>query len=310
MSRVDIILIGRNEARRLPRVIAAAEATGARIVYVDSGSTDDSRRIAAAAGVMVVPLDLSVPFTAARARNAGAAALTDPAPLVHFIDGDCVLYPGWMDQASAFLAARPDHAMVTGWPVEEHPEASIYNRLIDWEWHAPPGPTEAATGNMLVRRAAFDAAGGFDPTFVASEEEELCTRLRAAGWALERLPLPMVSHDAAMMRLGQWWRRTERAGHGLAQLGARHPGRRSAERRRAWLYGALVPLAGLGLAQISPLAAGLALRRGGVTAPDARRFAALFTLAKAPTLIGMLRYHLRRWLKRDMALIEYRDASG
>ncbi|MHA6326932.1 glycosyltransferase family 2 protein [Roseivivax sp. CAU 1753] len=324
MTAVDIVLIGRNEALRLPAVLIAASGTGARVIYVDSGSTDLSREIATARGVTTVPLDMSVPFTAARARNAGAAALVDPAPFLHFLDGDCVLEPGWMDAALAFLHAHPDHALVTGWIAEERPDVSVYNRLIDWEWHAAPGRIEAATGNMLVRRAAFEAVGGFDPRFIASEEEEFCTRLIAEGWALERLPRTMARHDADMTRLGQWWRRTERAGHGLAQLGRTHPGRGVAERRRAWVYGGAIPLTALVLFALAPWAALLvllaypwtwwngyrALRRDGIAQGDARKFAALFTLAKLPTLIGMLRYHLRRLAGRDMTLIEYRGPGG
>ena len=44
----------------------------ATIVYVDSGSTDGSIACAQSLGVESCPeLDLSIPFTAARARNAG-----------------------------------------------------------------------------------------------------------------------------------------------------------------------------------------------------------------------------------------------
>ncbi|QFS84587.1 N-glycosyltransferase [Roseivivax sp. THAF40] len=322
-TAVDIVLIGRNEAARLPAVLSAVAATDARTIYVDSGSTDGSAEIAEAAGLPVLPLDLSVPFTAARARNAGAAAFEAPAPYLHFIDADCVLDPGWMEEAVTFLETHPDHAMVTGWAAEEHPERSVYNRLIDWEWKAPAGRIDASTGNMLVRRAAFDAVGGFDPAFIASEEEDLCLRLIAAGWHLERLPRLMVRHDAAMTRLGQWWRRTERAGHGLAQIAAKHGVRRVRERRRAWVFGLGIPLAALLALAVAPSLSALvllaypliwvrgyrAMRRDGIGARDAASFAGLFTLAKFPTLQGMLRYHARRWSGQDLHLIEYRTPT-
>ncbi len=323
-NAMDIVLIGRNEAARLPAVLAAVKATGARAVYVDSGSTDDSCALAEAAGLIVVPLDLSVPFTAARARNAGAEALEDPAPYLHFVDGDCVLAPGWTETARAFLDAHPDHAMLTGWAAEERPEDSLYNRLIDWEWHATAGRIASSTGNMLIRRAAFDPVGGFDPGFIASEEEDLCLRLIAAGWHLERLPQVMVHHDAQMTRLSQWWRRTERAGHGLAQLAAKHRGARARELGRAWVLGGCLPLAVLICLPLAPwLGAGLllayplsalrgyrAMRRDGIATKDAAGFAGLFTLAKIPTFLGIMRYHLRRLTGRKLALIEYRPKQG
>ena len=45
------------------------------VVYVDSGSADGSVQWARGQGVEVVELDLQLPFTAARARNAGFARL-------------------------------------------------------------------------------------------------------------------------------------------------------------------------------------------------------------------------------------------
>ncbi|MEZ5917333.1 MAG: glycosyltransferase [Parvularculaceae bacterium] len=59
--------------------LAKAQSEGAQgegpIVYVDSGSTDGSVESAKAVGAIVVNLDMSAPFTAARARNAGFKTL-------------------------------------------------------------------------------------------------------------------------------------------------------------------------------------------------------------------------------------------
>ena len=65
------VAIGRNEGPRLVRSLASLQGRVDRIVYVDSGSTDGSVEAAKAAGCLVIALDLSLPFTAARARNAG-----------------------------------------------------------------------------------------------------------------------------------------------------------------------------------------------------------------------------------------------
>ena len=74
---VGIVAIGRNEGQRLRRCLAALaeHAPGCPVVYVDSGSTDGSRELAVKLGADVVELDLSVPFTAARARNEGVERL-------------------------------------------------------------------------------------------------------------------------------------------------------------------------------------------------------------------------------------------
>jgi hypothetical protein len=270
-----------------------------------------------------VELSRDAPFTAARARNAGFAALAaepDAAPYVQFIDGDCAVEPGWTGRAAARLDAAPQVALVTGWRSELFPDASLYNRLCDWEWHRPPGEITACGGDMMVRAAAFRAVDGFDPTVIAAEDDEFCTRLRKAGWRLERLPLPMTRHDAAMVRFGQWWRRAERTGHGFAQVGDLHPDYFVTERRRAWVYAAGVPGTALAFLAVAPALAPLpllawpvnwartanALRRDGVTASEAGARAALLTLSKLPNLIGMLRYRLRRWRQKPMRLIEYK----
>jgi GT2 family glycosyltransferase len=48
---------------------------------------------------------------------------------------------------------------------------------------------------LAVRRAAFDAVGGFDPAFfMYTEEVDLCWRLRAAGWEVHFAPVATVVH--------------------------------------------------------------------------------------------------------------------
>ncbi|ETX27782.1 glycosyltransferase [Roseivivax isoporae] len=320
---VALVLIGRNEGARLVAALEAARGQAARLVYVDSGSTDGSMAAATAAGAEVVTLDVSVPFTAARARNAGFARLeeTGGAPAcVQFIDGDCAIVPGWTGIARARLAADPGLGLVTGWRAEVAPEASVYNRLCQWEWRRPAGPIAACGGDMMVRAEAFRLIGGFDPAVIAAEDDEFCQRLAKAGWRLERLAAEMTRHDAAMTRLGQWWRRAERTGHGFAQVGRLHPGYFATERRRVKVYALALPVAILGSVAVSPwlallpamaypaswASAARGLRRDGVPRGDARAMAVLLTLSKFPNLIGMVRYHLRRLRRAPMRLIEYK----
>ena len=76
---VAAVAIGRNEGARLRACLSSLQGQADPIVYVDSGSTDGSVAAARALGADVVELDMSVPFTAARARNAGLARLGDVA---------------------------------------------------------------------------------------------------------------------------------------------------------------------------------------------------------------------------------------
>ena len=72
---IGVVVIGRNEGQRLERCLRSLAQGADKVMYVDSGSTDGSLQLAANLGVEVLALDMSTPFTAARARNEGFAAL-------------------------------------------------------------------------------------------------------------------------------------------------------------------------------------------------------------------------------------------
>jgi len=321
-SDVAAIAIGRNEGARLIRCLAAlTEAGAARLIYVDSGSTDGSVAAAEAAGAEVVTLDLSTPFTAARARNAGLERLRASAErpvFVQFVDGDCELRPDWIATARTFLTETPQAGVACGRRRERFPEASIYNRLCDWEWDTPAGKAKACGGDALMRMEALDAVGGYDPRLIAGEEPEMCVRLRAQGWEVWRLDAEMTLHDAAMSRFGQFWKRARR--HAYAEGAALHgapPERHGvAQTRRALLWGAALPLAilllallvspwALLLAAIYPLQIVRLARRYGNGRTGLER-AALLTAGKFAEAAGVLDYHLRRLFKRPSRIIEYK----
>lgn len=313
---VAAVAIGRNEGARLRRCLTSLGAQVGRVIYVDSGSTDGSREVATALGAEVVELDLATPFTAARARNAGAARLGEATEFVQFVDGDCALQPGWIAAASAAMAAEPRLAVVCGRRREVAPEASVWNRLIDREWDTPVGPARACGGDALMRLAAFRAVGGFEGRVIAGEEPELCVRLRAAGWGIRRIDAEMTLHDAAILRFSQWWRRAVRAGYAFALGAALHgaPPERHyvASLRRAVLWGLALPAAILGLGvAVSPWALALAALYPAQVARlalrDGDRAHAGFTvLGRFAEAVGVLRFLRDRALGRSAAIIEYK----
>ena len=220
-----VVAIGRNEGDRLRACLMSARRDCSLVVYVDSGSTDGSVALARSLGVHVVELDLSTPFTAARARNEGFHHLLkiDPAiDAVQFVDGDCEIVDGWIAAASAQMAANPRAAVVCGRRRERSPGDSIYNRLCDLEWNTPIGQVAACGGDALIRTSAFLEVGGYNPAVIAGEEPEMCLRLRARGWTIHRIAAEMTLHDAAMTRFWQWWKRNVRSGHAYAQGQAMH----------------------------------------------------------------------------------------
>lgn len=321
---LGIVVIGRNEGERLKRCLQSAMGQGIVLVYVDSGSTDGSAEWALSVGAEVVALDMSVPFTAARARNAGLRRLQAECPgvqLVQFLDGDCELRAGWLGEASGFLRSSPRVAAVCGRLRERHPETSVYNRLCDIEWNTPLGESRACGGIAMMRVQALLAVGGFNEALIAGEEPELCVRLRGGGWQIWRLPGEMAWHDASMHRFSQWWRRTRRSGHAFAEGRALHGGppeyHYTTETRRAVLWGLALPalvLAGMLLHRDGGLLAlayplqmirlGLQRVMRGEPAPWAQAF--FLVVGRVPEGLGVASYWWSRWRRRPTRLIEYK----
>lgn len=246
---IAVVAIGRNEGERLRACLSSVLRFASLVVYVDSNSTDDSVAMARALGVEVIVLPPNVAFTAALARNAGWRRAIELAPQVEFIqfvDGDCAVVDGWMPQAHNFLGAHPDVVAVCGRRRERHPERSIYNLLCDFEWASPIGEARSCGGDVMMRAAALQAVGGYRDSLIAGEEPELCVRLRAQGGRVWRLDAEMTLHDAAMLRIGQWWKRSMRAGYAYAEGAHLHgaPPERHCVRasRRAWVWGLGIPL--------------------------------------------------------------------
>jgi len=327
-----IVAIGRNEGERLKSCLGTLAGQASTIVYVDSGSSDGSAAYAAAQGCHVVELSPDRPFTAARARNAGYAAvlsLVPNVPYIQFLDGDCDLDPAWLGKGIAALEARPDVAIVCGRVHEIHPDASVYNRLCDLEWQTTPGEIRSSGGRFLIRRQAFVEAGGFRADVIAAEDDEFCIRVRAAGWKILSLDAEMARHDAAITRFSQWWGRARRTGHAYAQVADIHG--RGPERyfvrdcRRVWFWAFWLPLAALMLA---PFTYGLSLlalialnalqflrmfqrdqRQRGWSPRHAAIYAFFTVLTKFPALIGILSYHLRKRRGSQFTIIEYKGSS-
>jgi glycosyltransferase involved in cell wall biosynthesis len=337
MSEIGVVIIGRNEGERLVRCLqSVAQVAGgpAAMVYVDSGSTDGSVAAAIQAGARIVELDMAQPFTAARARNAGRARLPASCAYIQFIDGDCQLQPGWLAQASAALDADSGLAAVFGRRREIAPGASVYNWLCDREWAVPPGPARYFGGDVMIRAAALDEAGGYPDAMIAGEEPDLAMRLRRHGWRLICLPEEMTLHDAAIDRFSQFWRRAKRSGHAYAELAARHHGGEFDDYRRRLrgvLFWTLVPIAGIlllglgaaladrglivagGVMLVLPFLQLLRLTAKGWRAGklnEAFTIAVFQLLAKPAQTLGIARYWRGRWGGTRSALIEYKRTAA
>jgi glycosyltransferase involved in cell wall biosynthesis len=328
VSRIGVVLIGRNEGERLVRALDAVCDGTRLVVYVDSGSTDDSVAQANNRGAEVVDLDMSIPFTAARARNAGFERLREKHPeveYVQFIDGDCEVAPGWIAAATEVLDDDDQILAVCGYRRERYPHNSIYNRACDVEWqNGPVGDIDCFGGDVMIRADALDEIGGYNPDLIAGEDEEVGIRLRDLGGRLLRIDRTSTLHDADIHRLGQWWQRAKRCGHAYAELNRMYgapPERKFArELRNAWLWGAIVPGAAVGLTVptlglswltlgVYPLRAvrlAAKTRARGFGWSDAVVWGLNCTFSPLPEVLGAARFHYDRLVGNRSRLIEYK----
>lgn len=327
-DRVGAVIIGRNEGERLVRALHAALPHVARVVYVDSNSTDTSVENAREIGVHTIALK-DGPFTAARGRQTGLDALLANLPtleFIQFIDGDCVMDPGWIDAGVEFLDENPKVAAVSGRWREEFPERTIYNRLTNVDWHAEPGPAPYPGGNSLCRVAALRDIGGWRTDLIAGEDPDLGFRLTEHGWFSHRLAHEMVLHDINMRSFRAFWKREQRSGYCYAQVGWMHrqgPGKPWVKRAAsALLYGLLLPILILTMAIVFwPVAIVLSLlyarvwwslyrRAKRLDEGVAERYASLILLCKVSQALGVLRSIGDGLFRRDRRLIEYKGATA
>ncbi len=340
--RFGFVVIGRNEGERLLRCLESIDVRAHPTVYVDSASSDGSPAAAKSMGAEVVDLDMSLPFTAARARNAGwnrLLQLHPSLPFIQFMDGDCKLHAGWLEAARRAAERDATAAVVFGHRQEMFPDASIYNRMCHMEWKHRPGDAESCGGDAFIRTAALTQVGGYDPRLIAGEEPDLCLRLRGRGWRVLCLADAMSDHDAAIHRASQWLKRSMRSGFASAEGLARHgfKDRQSWHQTRSnFLWGALWPVGWIALAALAPAPAGWGrsawalaclgacalgyaalhlriarFRRHMGDAPaHARLYATLCLVGKFSECSGLALYLFNRLIGRRQRLIEYKAPAS
>jgi glycosyltransferase involved in cell wall biosynthesis len=209
---VSFIVPVRNDAGRLKTCLAAIalshdSRTAIEVIVADNGSTDDSRDVAAAEGARVLSLP-GLRVAALRNRAAAAAA----GDFLAFVDADHEIVPTWVASAVDVLAVERVGAV-----------GALYSAPVAGSWvqrmyGALRGRTSGrhdvvwlGSGNLVVRRNAFEAIGGFDASLEACEDVDLCLRLRAAGWRVvadERLKSVHLGDPATLSTLfrAERWR--------------------------------------------------------------------------------------------------------
>jgi GT2 family glycosyltransferase len=326
---VGVVVIGRNEGKRLSACFSALSGFSGTLVYVDSGSSDDSLSIASKFGFMTLSLDPSRPFSAARARNEGFALVSKYKPrvkFIQFIDGDCVVAKDWLDVATRTLLEDPTCSAVIGHLREAYPTASVYNRLCEMEWKSLPGIVGnfgSYGGISMIRADVFVELGGFNLDVIAGEDSELGVRMGLAGYRIVKIDHLMATHDANIHKFAQWWKRSVRAGHAIGQRAHLNGGTSAKdcvrERRSTWFWGILLPISVLILLfptnGQSVFLAGAYLvlagrvykyrRQQGECSADSALYSCFLVLAKIANGVGLAQFYWSHHI-HQYRIIEYK----
>lgn len=200
----------------------------AEIIVVDNASSDDSiarvRKIQGGAHpIRIFRNDRNLGF--ARACNIGASAAKGK--FVLYLNPDCVVQPGAVDELIKNLIAQPDAGMVGGLLLNSDgteqaggrravptPSRALIRMFglqrflqsvssgdASYDLNEQPLPqhpveVDAISGAcMLIRRSALEQVGGLDEGyFMHCEDLDWCMRIRAAGWKILFVPAARIVH--------------------------------------------------------------------------------------------------------------------
>ena len=186
--RISIVVPVYNGSQGLRECLSALTASsvpGCEIVVVDDASTDDTPSVAAGTGVRLLRLSSNLGPSAARNHGARHAQ----GDILFFVDADVVLMRGAVRRIGEAFKEHPELSALFG-SYDARPRAegvvSQYRNLLHHFVHQTGSP-EASTfwaGCGAVRRAAFEAVGGFDETRRCMEDVELGYRLRRGGYRI------------------------------------------------------------------------------------------------------------------------------
>jgi glycosyltransferase involved in cell wall biosynthesis len=263
-ATVAVVVPTRQRAAQVARLLTALEAQAPapqfEVVVVDDASDDGTAGLldeqAARTAFPMTVVHLERRSGPAAARNTGWRAAR--APLVVFIDDDCIPHTGWLGTLTARLGQAdvvqgrtlPDPAQLDGRPFS-------YTIRVAGEW----GYYEAC--NIGYRRDLLERLDGFDESFrydreppagtgpIYGEDIDLAWRAKDAGASIAFEPEALVFHDVRRTSFFDHLRDIRRR-EGIVMAVSRNPSlRRQCHLHWFWRRShppALLALAGLVLA--------------------------------------------------------------
>lgn len=241
--RIAVIIPTRDRAELLPRSIESLlgqEFEDWEAVVVDDGSEEDIRSVVERYEEERIRYVRQAPSGAATARNTGVAV--SRAPYVTFLDSDDEAFPSWLGLLVEDFTRRDSDVVCCGaqfvFPPDHHrdPKAILPRDLGRLFGNRRGLFTQS--GTYALRRAVFDAIGGFTDSLPASEHTELSFRLLPAAeaheWRIDVIDRPLIRY---YLGRADGLRKNDRAVYEAATYVARtHRQLLKKDPRRLWNY--------------------------------------------------------------------------
>jgi mycofactocin system glycosyltransferase len=206
LPRISVVIPVKDRADELGRCLESIARIDypqelLQVIVVDDGSSDNSADVAVAHGALIIPSG-GVGRGPAAARNVGAQAADGD--ILAFIDSDCTASTGWLGELLPSFSEA--NVVAVGGLVDGMCRDSAVDRYEAVMSSLSLGAREQSGGsgddtfylpscNLLVRRAPFLRAGGFNDEMHVGEDVDLTWRLRDAGWTIAYLPSGRVYHE-------------------------------------------------------------------------------------------------------------------
>ncbi|UCD63462.1 MAG: glycosyltransferase [Candidatus Zixiibacteriota bacterium] len=205
-------------AKCLDGIIAEMDPELDEIIVLDNGSTDGTVDIVK--GFSTVRLLERPGSTIAALRNRGTKVAQGE--YFGFIDSDCVIAEGWREAVESVLRDENIHATGSRYDI---PQPAHW---IEKAWYAKKvkamGPINYInSGNLVVKKGAFEAVAGFDERLITDEDYDLGTRLNRAGFAVIEAPRVRAVHLGNPKSLRQFFGKEK--WHATSSLNALSQGR-------------------------------------------------------------------------------------
>lgn len=202
MNTVGAVIVTFNSKENLPECVHSLRENDIKeIIVVDNNSTDGTSSVAQSMGLKTIRNQVNVGFGSA--CNQGAAHITKRNIL--FINPDARIEKGAILKAQKALSSSARVAVAGMCLVDSRgnpepdgfgTEPSLLQLLKRRVNRRSTGRCDwVSAGALLANKKAFNAVGGFDPSFFLYwEDVDLCRRLREQGYLVAFVPTARVKH--------------------------------------------------------------------------------------------------------------------